>query len=225
MKKIIFIIDDEIDIQDIIEMNLKDEGYDVLFFSSAEDAVKGLAGKVPDLIILDIMMQGMDGYDFCRKLRSAGEHKNIPVIFLSAKSEEFDKVLALELGGDDYITKPIKPKVLMARVKALLKRRRGADNSQDVITAGDLVIDKEKIMVYKQDEDIRLPKMEFELLVLLASKPGKVFTREEIYNSLWGNKDLIVGDRTMDVHIRKLRESVGREYIRTIKGIGYRLEF
>lgn len=222
----ILVVDDEPDILEFVKYNLQKEGFRV---STAENGLAGLvvARQVkPDLIILDIMMPEMDGVEVCRQLRSESLFDNTVIAFLTARDEDYSQIAALDVGGDDYITKPIRPRVLVSRVNALLRRsgRRDVDNGVETITAGDLTIDKEKILVLRGEEKIELAKKEFELLSLLVSKPGKVFTREEIFNKIWGT-DVIVGNRTIDVHIRKLREKLGNDYIKTIKGVGYKYEF
>ncbi|MFQ5447784.1 MAG: response regulator transcription factor [Saprospiraceae bacterium] len=222
----ILVVDDEPDILEILSYNLSKEGYTVITASNGEEAVEKAVAEKPKLIILDIMMPQMDGVEVCRSLRSNPEFGHTLIAFLTAREEDYSQIAALDVGGDDYITKPIKPRVLMSRVKALLRRGKTSENEQapNIITAGDLVVDKEKVLVLRGDEEIGLAKKEFELLSLLAGKPGKVFTREEIFNKVWGT-DVIVGNRTIDVHIRKLREKIGEHYIKTIKGIGYRFEF
>ena len=221
----ILVVDDEPDILEFVQYNLQKEGFSV---STAEDGLAGLeeARRVkPDLIILDIMMPEMDGVEVCRQLRSESLFDNTVIAFLTARDDDYSQIAALDVGGDDYITKPIRPRVLVSRVNALLRRsgRKDAENGSEIITAGDLTIDKEKILVLRGTERIELAKKEFELLGLLVSKPGKVFTREEIFNKIWGT-DVIVGNRTIDVHIRKLREKLGDEYIKTVKGVGYKVE-
>lgn len=222
----ILVVDDEPDILEFVKYNLQKEGFKV---ATAENGLKGLeeARRVkPDLIILDIMMPEMDGVEVCRQLRSEQLFNNTVVAFLTARDEDYSQIAALDVGGDDYITKPIRPRVLVSRVNALLRRstRKEEETKSEIITAGDLIIDKEKILVFRGDDRIELAKKEFELLSLLVSKPGKVFTREEIFNKIWGT-DVIVGNRTIDVHIRKLREKLGNDYIKTIKGVGYKYEF
>jgi len=222
----ILVVDDEPDILEFVKYNLQKEGFRV---STAENGLKGLeeARRVkPDLIILDIMMPEMDGVEVCRQLRSEQLFNNTVVAFLTARDEDYSQIAALDVGGDDYITKPIRPRVLVSRVNALLRRssRKEEEDKAEIIAAGDLIIDKEKILVFRGEERIELAKKEFELLSLLVSKPGKVFTREEIFNKIWGT-DVIVGNRTIDVHIRKLREKLGNDYIKTIKGVGYKYEF
>lgn len=223
----VLVVDDEPDILEILSYNLKKEGYQVFTASNGGDAVAKASEVKPTLIILDIMMPQMDGVEVCRAIRSKKEFDDVLIAFLTAREEDYSQIAALDVGGDDYITKPIKPRVLMSRVKALLRRAGRTEEDDDqghIIQAGDLIVDKESVKVRKGDESIDLAKKEFELLSLLMSKPGKVFTREEIFNKVWGT-DVIVGNRTIDVHIRKLREKIGDTYIKTIKGIGYRFEF
>lgn len=226
-EKKILVVDDEPDILEILAYNLRKEGFQVTTANNGEEGLKKAAEVKPDLIILDIMMPQMDGVEVCRHIRSRKEFDSTLIAFLTAREEDYSQIAALDVGGDDYITKPIKPRVLMSRVKALLRRAGKGDDEMDgknIIELGDLTIDKERVMVTRGEEEIELAKKEFELLNLLVSKPGKVFTREEIFNKVWGT-DVIVGNRTIDVHIRKLREKIGDDYIKTIKGIGYRFEF
>lgn len=225
--KKILIVDDEPDILEILSYNLRKEGFEVETANNGEEGLKKAVQVMPDLIILDIMMPQMDGVEVCRNIRSQRIFDNTLVAFLTAREEDYSQIAALDVGGDDYITKPIKPRVLMSRVKALMRRNiksedEAATSNQTVI--GDLVIDRERFRVTQSGNEVELAKKEFELLNLLASKPGKVFTRDEIFNKIWGT-DVIVGNRTIDVHIRKLREKLGDDYIKTIKGIGYRFEF
>jgi len=225
--KKILIVDDEPDILEILSYNLRKEGFSVETANNGEEGLKKATELVPDLIILDIMMPQMDGVEVCRNLRSQKIFDGTLIAFLTAREEDYSQIAALDVGGDDYITKPIKPRVLMSRVKALLRRNakvegESEDTNQTII--GDLVIDRERFRVMQSGNEVELAKKEFELLNLLASKPGKVFTRDEIFNKIWGT-DVIVGNRTIDVHIRKLREKLGDDYIKTIKGIGYRYEF
>ncbi len=222
----ILIVDDEPDILEILRYNLQKEGYEVLSASDGEEGLRVAEREHPDLIILDIMMPKMDGVELCRQLRNKPAFSKTLIAFLTAREEDYSQIAALEGGGDDYITKPIRPRVLISRIKALLRRSDRQDSYDDegILNIGDLVINREKVNVQKGDTIIELAKKEFELLNLLVSKPGKVFTREEIFNKVWGT-DVIVGNRTIDVHIRKLREKIGDEYIKTIKGIGYKFEF
>jgi two-component system, OmpR family, alkaline phosphatase synthesis response regulator PhoP len=221
----ILIVDDEPDILDFLSYNLRREGFEVITALTGREALD-IAQKIqPHLIILDIMMPEMDGVEVCRRLRANPLFDKTTITFLTARDEEISQINALDVGGDDYITKPIKPQVLISRVKALLRRNKSESlESERVIRIADLEINREKVQVLRGNETIDLPKKEFELLLLLVSKPGKVFTREEIYAKIWGN-DVIVGDRTLDVHIRKLREKIGVENIKTLKGIGYKFDF
>lgn len=226
MSKTIFVIDDEKDIQNILEVNLSNSGYKVYPYSSAEKALEGLKKKQPDLIILDIMMDGMDGYDFCKHLRAQQEYRDIPIIFLSAKSEEFDKVLGLELGGDDYITKPFGIKELLSRVKAVLRRAETTQSIEPVdknmFSYEGLEMYPDKYQVLVDGEDINLTKTEFLILQLFLKYPGKIFTRDNIIDSIRGD-DVYVIDRTIDVHIMNLRKKMGpyKKIIKTFSGIGY----
>lgn len=221
----ILIADDEKDILDLIEYNLKKEGYNVYTASDGDKALEKAESIEPDLILLDIMMPKMNGIDVCYELRQNKKYKDTIIAFLTARDEDFSQISAFESGGDDFISKPIKPRVLLSRIKALLKRSFASDKKNDdtIIKLGNISINTEKISVKKNDEKIDLVKKEYELLTLLASKPGKVFTRQEILNQLWGT-EVIVGNRTIDVHIRKLRDKIGNGYITTIKGIGYKVE-
>lgn len=223
----ILVVDDEPDIVEILKYNLEKEGFEVVSAANGEEGIKVAEKEHPDLIILDIMMPEMDGVEVCRTLRGKKEFENTLVAFLTAREEDYSQIAALEVGGDDYITKPIRPRVLISRIKALFRRsgrNEISDDHVDLIKIADLVINKENVTVERNGESIELAKKEFELLNLLVSKPGKVFTREEIFNKVWGS-DVIVGNRTIDVHIRKLREKIGDNYIKTIKGIGYKFEF
>lgn len=223
--KKILIVDDEPDIIEFLQYNLRKEGYDVVTANDGRQAIEVAEKTKPHLIILDIMMPELDGVETCRILRSRKEFAQTPVAFLTARDEDFSQITALDVGGDDYITKPIKPRVLISRIQALLRRaNRDSDNDEEPIYVHDLVIDKNKVLVFRGEQAIELPRKEFEILWLLASKPGRVFTREEIFDKIWG-ADVIVGNHTIDVHIRKLRERLGEEYIKTMKGIGYKFEF
>jgi two-component system, OmpR family, alkaline phosphatase synthesis response regulator PhoP len=221
----ILIVDDEPDILDFLSYNLRREGFEVSTASSGNEALEMALKVHPQLIILDIMMPEMDGMEVCRRLRLNPEFNKTTIAFLTARDEDLSQINALDVGGDDFIAKPIKPQVLISRINALLRRNKTEImGAESIIRIANLVINKEKIQVLKDNEIIDLPKKEFELLLLLVSKPGKVFTREEIYSKIWGN-DVIVGDRTIDVHIRKLREKIGVENIKTFKGIGYKFDF
>jgi two-component system, OmpR family, alkaline phosphatase synthesis response regulator PhoP len=225
-EKKILLVDDEIDILEFISYNLEKEGYKVYTAQNGKDAIRIAEKKEPDLIILDVMMPEMDGIVTCEELRKIPKLKSTVIAFLTARSEDYSQIAGFEAGADDYITKPIRPKVLLSRVKALLKRSQLVEEEISVIedttiNIGSLTIDRERYMITVDGRDMVLPRKEFELLSLLASKPGKVFTREEIYSSVWGEQ-VIVGDRTIDVHIRKLREKIGEDHIKTLKGIGYK---
>lgn len=225
----ILIVDDEQDILEFIEYNLLKEGYQVTTANNGREGLRMAKEINPNLIILDIMMPGLDGVEVCRELRALPEFNDTVIAFLTARSEDYSQIAGFEVGADDYITKPIRPRVLTSRIGALLRRTGSVEQQQEIedkiINVADLIIDKEKILVYRNEEEpITLAKKEFELLCLLVSKPGKVFSRDEIFSKIWG-ADVIVGNRTIDVHIRKLREKIGDDYIRTIKGIGYKFEF
>lgn len=223
----ILIVDDEPDILEFLEYNLRKEGFEVVVASDGEEGIIVAEREKPDLIILDIMMPKMDGVEVCRQLRAKPEFDKTVIAFLTAREEDYSQIAALENGGDDYITKPIRPRVFISRIRALLRRsdrNEPQTDEGDRTRIGELIIDRAKVMVERNGESIELAKKEFELLNLLVSKPGKVFSREEIFNKVWGT-DVIVGNRTIDVHIRKLREKIGDDYIKTIKGIGYKFEF
>ncbi len=221
----ILLVDDEPDILEFMEYNLRKEGYTVFTGKNGKEAIEIARKEKPNLIILDIMMPVMDGIEACRHLREIPDLKNTVITFLTARNEEYSQIAGFDVGADDYITKPIKPRILTSRVKALLRRINGTTEPSGVkiLTVGDLKIDRERYLVFKKEESISLPRKEFELLALLTSKPGKVFTREDILARVWGT-DIIVGDRTIDVHVRKIREKLGDESIKTIKGIGYKFD-
>ena len=224
MKQKILIIDDEPDILELIEYNLKKEGYQVYLASNGQDGIT-LAKKVhPDLIILDIMMPKMDGIEACRLMRAIPEFKNTFMVFLTARSEEYSEIAGFNVGADDYIAKPIKPRALVSRINAILRRNVSSDEvSDNKVEIGDLVIDREAYLVFQGGQKVVLAKKEFELLYLLASKPGKVYTRESILKNIWEDS-VVVTNRTIDVHIRKLREKLGETYVATVKGVGYKFE-
>ncbi len=222
----ILLVDDETDITEFIGFNLEAEGFLVEKAQTGEEAIEKAKIFLPDLIILDVMMPGMDGMETCEKLRTLPNLNNPVIAFLTARGEDYSQIAGFDAGADDYISKPVKPKVLVSRVKALLKRKASLSNSNQnesgkIIQIGPITIDKDRYIVKNNLEELILPRKEFELLLLLASKPDKVFTRDEIYTRVWGD-DIIVGDRTIDVHIRKLREKLGNDHIRTIKGVGYK---
>lgn len=221
----ILLVDDEPDILDFLSYNLKKEGYTVYTANNGSEGLTIAKEKKPHLIVLDIMMPEMDGVETCRQLKEIPELKNTIITFLTARNEEYTQVTGFEVGADDFITKPIKPRVFISRVKALLRRyKNDTPVVASVINLGAIKIDTEQHRVYKNDDVIDLPRKEFALLLLLSSKPGKVFRREVILDTVWGD-DVVVGDRTIDVHIRKLREKLGEEFIKTVKGIGYKFEF
>jgi len=219
----ILIADDEEDILQFLSYNLQKEGYEVITATNGAEALKLAKKEKPELIVLDIMMPIMDGMETCKELRETPETKDALIVFLTARSEDYSQIAGFENGADDYITKPIKPKVFISRIKALL-RRTHSNTPGTFIDLGNIKIDKEKHLVIKDNQVIELPRKEFMLLELLASKPGKVFSREFILEKVWG-EDVIVGERTIDVHIRKIREKIGEQYIKTVKGLGYKLEY
>lgn len=220
----ILLVDDEPDILEFMEYNLKKEGYLVLLANNGKEAVDIAKREKPHLIIMDIMMPLMDGIEACRQIREIPDLKNTIITFLTARNEEYSQIAGFDVGADDYISKPIKPRIMLSRIKALLRRVNGSEMSDNTsVQIGNLKIDRESYLVYKDDQPISFPRKEFELLSLLTSKPGKVFTREDILARVWGT-EIIVGDRTIDVHIRKIREKLGDELIKTIKGIGYKFD-
>ncbi len=214
-------VDDEPDILEILEYNLTSEGYQVDTAKNGLEALKKADEWKPHLVLLDVMMPEMDGIETCEKLRNNPNLSDVLIVFLTARSEDYSQVAGLEAGADDYITKPIKPKVLMSKIKAMLRRFKESDVSTELVEAGDLVINREEYKIVYKGKEIMLPRKEFELISLLASKPNKVFEREEILNRVWGN-EVVVGGRTIDVHIRKLREKVGDQHFKTVKGVGYK---
>ena len=215
----ILLVDDEPDIIEIISYSLKNANYDVYTASNGLEAIKIAKSIIPHLIILDVMMPDMDGIEACEIIREDPNISKTLITFLSARGEDYSQIAGLNSGADDYITKPIKPKVLISKVKSLL--RRISDDQNEIIEFKNLIIDKTGYKVLVEKNEISLPRKEFELLFLLASKPDKVFKRDFILESIWGN-DVIVGDRTIDVHIRKLREKIGSSYLKTVKGVGYK---
>lgn len=220
----ILLVDDEPDILDFLSYNLKREGYTVLTASNGKEAISIAKKELPHLIVLDVMMPEMDGIETCRELRAIKGLENVIITFLTARNEDYTQIAGFDVGADDYITKPIKPRVFISRIKALLRRHKEDNVASSIVDLGVIKIDPEKFMVYKDGKEISLPKKEFNLLTLLCSKPGKVFTREFILDNVWGD-DVVVGDRTIDVHIRKLREKIGDDYFKTVKGVGYKFEF
>ena len=218
----ILIIDDEDDIRAILTYNLEKENYRVLNASNGKDGIELAQQHTPDLVLLDVMMPEMDGIEVCEFLRAAPKTENISICFLTARSEDYSQIAGLEAGADDYVSKPIKPKVLVSRIKAILRRGDKVSNRTSENKAEDnLIIDRERYCVLRDGVELHLPRKEFELLALLSSKPEKVFSRDFILESVWG-ASIVVGDRTIDVHVRKLREKIGDGYIKTIKGVGYK---
>lgn len=220
----ILLVDDEPDILEFVGYNLKRSEYQVYTASNGREAISVAKELTPHLIILDVMMPEMDGIETCAELRKILSLTDTIIIFLTARSEDYSQLAGFEAGADDYISKPIKPGLLTSKVKALLRRWAGQEQEKEnLIKAGNITIDKERYLIIKADQEVVLPKKEFELLTLLANKPNKVFSREEIFAKVWGN-NVVVGDRTIDVHVRKLREKIGPEYIKTIKGVGYKFD-
>ena len=219
-QNLILLVDDESDILDFVGYNLDKHGFDVITATNGQDALELARNDLPGLIILDVMMPGMDGIETCEELRKIPEIKESVIAMLSARGEDYSQLAGFEAGADDYIKKPIRPNVLVMRVKALIRRLQSKSSYNTILKYRDFAIDKEKYLIIKNDKKTMLPKKEFELLLLLTSKPNKVFTREEILRAIWGD-EIVVGDRTIDVHIRKIREKIGIDYIKTFKGIGY----
>jgi two-component system alkaline phosphatase synthesis response regulator PhoP len=221
----ILLVDDEPDILEIVGFNLKNEGYQIYTAKNGIEAIKIAKKVVPHLIILDIMMPEMDGIEACEKIRATKELENVLITFFTARGEDYSQVAGFDVGADDYFTKPIKPKLLISKVKALL--RRVSDFSEtdtttsEQVNVGDIIIDRDEYVIIKDGEKLQLPRKEFELFSLLASKPGKVFKRDDILDQVWGN-EVVVGGRTIDVHIRKLREKIGDDNFKTVKGVGYK---
>lgn len=219
----ILLVDDEQDILEIVGYNLAQEGYNIVTASNGKAAVAAAKKERPHLIIMDVMMPEMDGMEACENIRKIPELSDVIITFLTARSEDYSQVAGFDAGADDYISKPIKPKLLVSKVKALLRRYKNENVATENLTIGDIVINREEYKIVQGNKEIVLPRKEFELFYLLASKPGKVFKREEILDKVWGN-DVIVGGRTIDVHIRKLREKIGEHLFVTIKGVGYKFE-
>jgi two-component system, OmpR family, alkaline phosphatase synthesis response regulator PhoP len=218
----VLVVDDENDILEFIQYNLKKEGYEVHLAHNGQEAIEVGKKVKPDLILLDVMMPVMDGIEACKIMKSDANFDKTFIVFLTARAEEYSEIAGFNAGADDYIAKPIKPRVLISRISAIL-RRKNKELVEAKLTVGNIIIDRETFLVYRGDQKIQLARKEFELLFLLASKPGKVFTREFILEKVWGDEVLVV-DRTIDVHIRKLREKLGDDYIGTVKGVGYKFE-
>ena len=217
----ILLVDDEPDILEIVGYNLKSEGYQVFTASNGAEGVKLAKKVIPHLILLDIMMPQMDGIEACEKIRNIKSLEDVIISFLTARGEDYSQMAGFDAGADDYITKPVKPKVLVSKVKSLLRRLKTEEKTNSTTQVGDIIINRDEYVVHKGKEKIALPRKEFELLSLLTSKPGKVFKREVILDSVWGN-EVVVGGRTIDVHIRKLREKIGDNFFKTVKGVGYK---
>jgi two-component system, OmpR family, alkaline phosphatase synthesis response regulator PhoP len=220
----ILLVDDEPDILDFLSYNLKLEKYEVYTASNGDEAIQKADEIIPDIICLDLMMPGKDGIVTCSILKNNPKLVDTSIIFLTARNEEYLQIAGFDAGGEDYISKPIKPKLFVTRIDAIARRKIKVIKENVIMTFGELIIDKEKYQIFNGSEEISLTKKEFELLLLLSSVPGKVFDRDQIHNSLWG-RDVIVGDRTIDVHISKLRDKIGERFIKTLKGIGYKFDF
>ena len=219
----ILIVDDDPDIIEILTYNLSNEGYNVKSAVNGIEALKKAKKFIPDIILLDVMMPEMDGIEACSNLREIESLSKSMIIFLSARGEDFTQIAAFDAGADDYINKPVKPKILLKKISSISRRILSENNNTSKIIVGSLVIDRDSYSVTLNKDEISLPRKEFELLYLLASKPGKVLTRDEIMFKVWGTQ-VVVGDRTIDVHVRKLREKIGEKYIKTIKGVGYKFK-
>jgi two-component system alkaline phosphatase synthesis response regulator PhoP len=219
----ILVVDDEPDILEFLSYNLEKEGFQVITAENGRQGVEKAKKEQPDIILLDVMMPEMDGIEACRTLREMPQFEHTIIAFLTARTEDYSQIAGFETGADDYISKPVKPRVLVSRLRALLRRYESKEAKATFIEVGNIKIDRERYLITFNGREMAVPRKEFELLYLLASKPGKVFKRDEILNEIWG-RDIIVGDRTIDVHIRKLREKLGEELIKTVKGIGYKFE-
>ena len=219
----ILVVDDDLDIIEILKYNLNNSGYFVKSASNGVEAIKKAKKILPDIILMDVMMPEMSGIEACSEIRKIDQLRNTIIIFLSARSEDYTQISAYDAGADDYISKPVKPKILLKKISNIAKKIKLEKTPSKILDLGSLKINREEYLVLKNKNEILLPRKEFELLFLLGSKPEKVFTREEIMNKVWGTL-VVVGDRTIDVHIRKLREKIGEKYIKTIKGVGYKFE-
>ena len=219
----ILVVDDEPDILEFLSYNLEKEGFQVITAENGKQGVEKAKKEQPDIILLDVMMPEMDGIEACRTLREMPQFEHTIIAFLTARTEDYSQIAGFETGADDYISKPVKPRVLVSRLRALLRRYESKEAKATLLEVGDIKIDRERYLIIFKGTEMAVPRKEFELLYLLASKPGKVFKRDEILNEIWG-RDIIVGDRTIDVHIRKLREKLGEDLIKTVKGIGYKFE-
>tara|TARA_B100000795_G_scaffold90987_1_gene66282 strand:- start:1433 stop:2113 length:681 start_codon:yes stop_codon:yes gene_type:complete len=223
MQKIpkILVVDDDPDIVEILSYNLSLAGYEIKSAVNGKEAIKKAKSYIPEIILLDVMMPEMDGIEVCSKIKELSSLSNTVVIFLSARNDDFTQIAAFDAGGDDYISKPVKPKILLKKINSILKRMSSNKTESDVIDLGGIIINRNTYSVIKGNKELTIPRKEFELFYLLASKPGNVFTRDEIMTNVWGS-EVIVGDRTIDVHIRKLRGKIGDSYFKTIKGVGYK---
>lgn len=219
----ILVVDDEPDILEFLSYNLEKEGFLVETAENGKQALEKAKKNQPDIVLLDVMMPEMDGIEACRTMREMPQFEHTIIAFLTARTEDYSQIAGFETGADDYISKPIKPRVLVSRLKALLRRYEAKESKSSFLDVGNIQIDRERYLIIFNGKEMAVPRKEFELLYLLASKPGKVFKRDEILNEIWG-RDIIVGDRTIDVHIRKLREKLGEDLIKTVKGIGYKFE-
>lgn len=219
--KKILLVDDEKDVLEFLKYNLEKEGYKVFCSNNGKDAIVVAKKEQPDLIVLDVMMPEMDGIETCSEIRKIDSLKNVLIIFLTARNEDYSHIAGYDAGADDYISKPIRPKVFVSKLQALLRRAHSSGVPEQIETVGGISIDRERYVVTQDGQEFSLPKKEFELLALLMSKQGRVFKRDEILNLIWG-EDIIVGDRTVDVHISKLREKLGEKHIGTVKGVGYK---
>ena len=217
----ILVVDDDPDIVEILRYNLSLAGYEVKSASNGKECIKKAKLFIPELILLDVMMPEMDGIEACSLLKEIPSLINTRIIFLSARNEDYTQLSAFDAGADDYISKPVKPKILLKKINSIIKRIYSNSNDEHIIKLNEITINRNKFVVVKENIEINLPKKEFELFFLLASKPGNVFTRDQIMSKVWGS-DIIVGDRTIDVHIRKLREKIGDLYFKTVKGVGYK---
>ena len=219
----VLVVDDDPDIVEILKYNLKNSGYSVKSAGNGVEAIKKAKKFIPDIILMDVMMPEMSGIEACEEIKNIDHLSQAIIIFLSARSEDYTQISAYDAGADDYISKPVKPKILLKKISNIAKKINSEKNAPNIIDLGSIKINKEEYVVFKDKKEILLPRKEFELLFLLATKPEKVFTREEIMNKVWGTQ-VVVGDRTIDVHVRKLREKIGEKHIKTLKGVGYKFK-
>lgn len=219
----ILVVDDDPDIVEILKYNLKNSGYSVKSSGNGVEAIKKAKKFIPDIILMDVMMPEMSGIEACEEIKNIDQLSQAIIIFLSARSEDYTQISAYDAGADDYISKPVKPKILLKKISNIAKKINSEKNNSKIIDLGSIKINKEEYVVIKDKKEILLPRKEFELLFLLATKPEKVFTREEIMNKVWGTQ-VVVGDRTIDVHVRKLRKKIGEKHIKTLKGVGYKFK-